>query len=423
LTVLQRQTHTTALDGIAWDKHRSDRSCFSIGLSHPCPLGCGPRSPKYRGGPTLNQRRLARTPPERHARGVAPPTHPPTPSAPSIKDRLDERVVGQDEAKIQLAQLIAMHLNWCHKPLDALLPPNGLLIGPTGVGKTHTIRTACALLDLPFVVADATSLVPSGIVGEQIEDILERLVESARQLRLSRGEPVDLDVPIDRADLDLARTGVIFIDEFDKLASSEAAGYEEPIRLTVQRRLLKLIEGSLLRVGVKRHGTDHPDHYINTMGILIIGSGAFTGIDTPAIRSRRAPNMLADLVDPLEVVSTDLVQYGFIPELIARMPVLIQYRPLEKQDFVEILKGEFSPIRLWQRYCAAFDMDFADPEPAVLQLIAEQAVRLNMGARGLQQLLFQRLPAEIFEFERSGQKTYHLTAERWRHPRRSRSKG
>ncbi len=338
-------------------------------------------------------------------------------TAPVIKHQLDARVFGQEDAKVRLSQLLAMHLAWCAQPSESHLPPNGLLIGPTGVGKTHTIRTACALLQLPFVVLDATSLVPSGIVGEQVEDVIKRLVEAARQVRLRSGDLVEPDDAVSDADIALARKGVIFIDEFDKLASSNiGAGYEEPIKLVVQRRLLKLIEGSLLRIGVKYHNAD-PDHYIDTMGILMVGSGAFTGIDSPKLRSRRSPTILSDLIDQKSVIPADVVAYGFIPELVARMPVLINYQPLTRTDLVDILRSDLSPIRLWQRYCETFNKTFENPDDEVLQLIAEQTVRLNMGARGLQQLLFQRLQREIFEFEQSGEQSYRLTVDRWRRPK------
>lgn len=324
-----------------------------------------------------------------------------------IKAHLDDRVVGQEEAKIQISVLLSMHLGW-FKHQERLYPsPNAILIGPTGVGKTHTLRTASEYLKVPFVSVDATSLVPSGIVGLQVEDVLADLVRIAGDIIRQDGrEPQNND------DIDLARRGIIFIDEFDKL--STAAGEFSGAFRAVQRRLLKLIEGAVVGVGVSRHDIDRSQaRSIDTSGILIIAAGAFSGIDSPKIRSLRPELLKRELSssNPNIIVTADLVTYGFIPELVARLPVLIQYGALEEKDLREILDDpKLSPAQVWVEHFKRME-----PEKEVIieddakDLVAKRAASLSMGARGLQQVLFPYLAKKAYEIEASSEKIHRIT--------------
>ncbi|MEV6159899.1 AAA family ATPase [Nonomuraea sp. NPDC052129] len=305
-----------------------------------------------------------------------------------------------------------MHLDWFQQPSGIHRSPNALLIGATGTGKTHTIRSASEILRIPFIVTDATSLVPSGFVGEQIEDVLKNLVGAAQEVLRSSGEE-----PSDHADIELARRGVLFIDEFDKLAAPvERYSEEGASKRVVQRRLLKLIEGSVLRVGVKYHTSD-PDRFIDTSGILVIASGAFTGIDAPEIRGKRPPVLLDALLNPNEVITADLISYGFIPELVARMPVLIRYAELAAGELLEILsRADISPLTVWREYFRKRNKTISVTDEA-MAVVADQASKLKMGARGLQQILFPRLARIAYEFEVSAEDTYVLTVDDFERPR------
>jgi ATP-dependent Clp protease ATP-binding subunit ClpX len=302
----------------------------------------------------------------------------------AIKKALDELIVGQETAKWQLGLLLSMHLAL---KMDAtqVTKAHALLIGPTGVGKTHTIRTACKLLGLPHVVVDATSLVQSGIVGEQVEDVLKTLVVAAAEIISPNNPPKASEHD---KDIELASGGVIFLDEFDKLAAADGMGREDAAsRRLVQRRLLKLIEGSMLRVGVKYHNSD-ADRFIHTGGMLIIASGAFTGIRDTEVIAKRPPALLQDLYDHAAVSSIDVITFGFIPELVARLPILIEYDELSAAHLLGILRHPVvSPLVVWERYVSVFGSHL-DIDDESLRIIAQQAARLRMGARGLQQVLF-----------------------------------
>ena len=243
----------------------------------------------------------------------------------SIFANLTSHVKGQDEALKNLSVLLSMHMFWFRLDHPS---PNGLMIGPTGVGKTYTIQRAAEILQIPYVVVDTTALVPAGIVGLQIEDVAEELVESAKALLSGRriqassratgtrlegesgalrpvGEPVPSSTLVDdlrkslglataqptlrlsrdseerltRDAIALAEKGIVFFDEFDKIAIPDAKDRSSrDMAAQVQRRLLKFIEGAAVRVGVKQHGHNSTDYFLDTSGILCIGSGAFADI-------------------------------------------------------------------------------------------------------------------------------------------------
>jgi ATP-dependent Clp protease ATP-binding subunit ClpX len=339
----------------------------------------------------------------------------PTPTAHEIKSRLDPMVVGQETAKIYLSVLMSMHLAWFNGPQNRMhRTPNAILIGPTGSGKTHTLRVASEHLGIPFITVDATSIVPSGIVGVQIEDILADLVLTAGNILEAQGWARG-----DDKDIDLARQGIIFLDEFDKIATPpDAVGEAATQYRLVQRRLLKLIEGSVLGIGARYHTDPNAVHRsIDTSGILMLAGGAFAGpphsIDSVSIRSRRPESLKRELAyNPNRIVSADLVSYGFIPELVARLPVLINYLTLTDSDLREILGNEsISPLQVWRAHFDGLLHKALEISDDAKDWFVKQASALNMGARGLQQVVFPALAQIAYEIEDSEETSYSVTAQ------------
>lgn len=335
---------------------------------------------------------------------------PSVPLAHEIKAHLDSQVVGQEAAKIQLSVLLSMHLSWFMHEERMHRSPNAILIGPTGVGKTHTIRVASEYLKVPFIAVDTTSIVPSGIVGLQIEDVLADLVRLADGILTQEGKERHVN-----DDIELARRGIIFLDEFDKLATVEGSNNEANLSLRlVQRRLLKLIEGAILGVGVLGHTTDidrRTARSIDTSGILVLAAGAFAGIESNKIRAQRPEQLKRELTNPDVVVSADIIAYGFIPELVARLPILVQYEPLAQQELYEIMNRPIiSPAQVWIDHFKQLGKELKINDEAKA-LVAEKAAHLTMGARGLQQVLFPHLAKIAYDIEVSPETTYEVTVE------------
>lgn len=312
---------------------------------------------------------------------------------------LEEAVVGQNNSKGRLSVLLSLHL--ASVDGDGSLPPvpNAILIGPTGVGKTHSMRTLAADFTLPFVVIDATSLVPSGIVGFQVEDIMQLLYDEARRLLVAGGFRSQLaDV------IWLAERGVVVLDEFDKLAVRAEAAFEEHGRSQVQRRLLKMAEGSQIRVGVKQRtygSTD--DTYLDTSRLLVIGSGAFADLDERTAGKRKNSELYRELFGPSAIVAEDVRLYGFLPELVARFPLIIEFEPLQPRDLLEILsRSPDSPLRIWERFADIRGFQLS-VENRALALLSTRAAKLGLGARALQQLLFPYLSQRFLEAARRGE--------------------
>jgi ATP-dependent Clp protease ATP-binding subunit ClpX len=305
----------------------------------------------------------------------------------SLYDVLDQAVVGQVSAKRKLASLFALHIMGSrNQKLDVQLP-NAILIGPTGVGKTYSMRTAAAAIGLPFVSIDSTSFVPAGVVGNQIEDVMLALwKESEELLRRSgfRCEPEDIRR--------LAQSGVIFLDEFDKIATpSRRENPEDASRRLVQRRLLKCVDGDLVKVGVpyRDYGdlTMPSGEVLDTTNMLFLAGGAFSDIEEYKGR-RRNGELYRRLFGPDAVVPEDIRSYGFITELVARFPILIQFENLKQRELAEILRSSRrSPLRIWEEYARVLNVELEVDDNAI-DLFAVRASTLGNGARGLQELVF-----------------------------------
>lgn len=304
-----------------------------------------------------------------------------------IYEALDQAVVGQESAKRKLASLFALHVMGARDHRLDFQLPNAILIGPTGVGKTYSMRTASAALGLPFVSMDSTSFVPAGIVGNQIEDIMLALWKESEEL-LSRGGFRALPEDVKST----AESGVIFLDEFDKIATPAGAeSSEDANRRLVQRRLLKCVDGDLVKVGVpaRQYGDDTvpAGQVLDTSRMLFLAGGAFSDIAEHKGR-RRNGELYRRLFGPDAVVSEDIRSYGFITELVARFPILVQFEQLKQRELAEILRSnQRSPLRIWEAYAKILGIELSVEDEAI-DLFAVRASTLGNGARGLQELIF-----------------------------------
>jgi ATP-dependent Clp protease ATP-binding subunit ClpX len=282
----------------------------------------------------------------------------------SAREALERLVVGQAQAVTALSRLIDMHFSWFDMPDPQHRPPNALIIGPTGTGKTHAIKVAAAALRIPCLVVDSTRLVSTGSSTSLTpEDILQSLVKRARP------------VAGGNAPEDVAARGIIFLDEFDKLR------YIKPTDDTaaVQRRLLQFIEGDSLDLAPGEYDTPR---VLDTQGILFIAAGAFTNIESVK-HKRGVSSGWGDLIRP-----EDIHRYGFLEELAARLPIIVRFNELDTEDLREILdRDEVSPLNFYREYFSrhGFRLDIA---PGAQTEIAKAAAQSKLGARGLHQELF-----------------------------------